>query len=298
MSRGLVVRIDPHVHSIDSYDARAPAELLLAQARAVGLDGIVVTDHDAIEESLRAAELAPEFGLIGIPGVELSTADGHLLAIGVEELPEAGRPLVESVAQVRDLGGVAVVPHPFQRSRHGVRRRDLRACDAVEAFNAWSVTGYRNWRARAFAERHGYPTLGASDAHSVAMVGRAYTEITVDDPAATRADDRRRTTGPTSHSFAPSGRSRRRRESAARANGVLPNEVRQGSSEERSESDGEERPVSRADVDGDQLLAAIRNGATDFEGRRTPVARCLAAYAANAGRKTGALLRARFPEWA
>lgn len=237
MSRGLALRIDPHVHSIDSYDARAPAELLLAQARAVGLDGIVVTDHDAIEESLRAAELAPEFGLVGVPGVELSTADGHLLAIGVEELPAAGRPLAESVAQVRELGGVAVVPHPFQRSRHGVRRRNLVNCDAVEAFNAWSVTGYRNWRARAFAERRGYPTLGASDAHSVAMVGRAYTEITIDDPAATRAD-----------------------------------------------------------VDGDRLLAAIRDGSTDFEGRRTPVARCLAAYAASAGRKTGALLKARLSE--
>lgn len=237
MSRRLTLRIDPHVHSIDSFDARAPAELLLAQARAVGLDGVVVTDHDAIEESLRAAALAPEFGLVGIPGVELSTADGHLLAIGVEERPDAGRPLSESVAQVREMGGVAVVPHPFQRSRHGVRRRDLLDCDAVEAFNAWSVTGYRNWRARAFAERRGYPTLGASDAHSVAMVGRAYTEITIDDATTTRAD-----------------------------------------------------------VDGDRLLAAIRDGATALEGRRTPLARCLATYAACAGRKTGALLKARLSE--
>ena len=262
MSRALALRIDPHVHSIDSFDARAPAELLLAQAQAIGLDGIVVTDHDAIEESLRAAALAPEFGLIGLPGVELSTADGHLLAIGVEELPEA-------VAQVRELGGVAVVPHPFQRSRHGVRKRALVDCDAIEAFNAWSVTGFRNRRAQAFADRHGYPTLGASDAHSIAMVGRAYTEITIDEPAATRADDRG--------------------ESAVRTNGVLLSGAKQGSSDRRS--DGEERPVSRADVDGEHLLAAIRDGAISFEGRQTPVARCLAAYAANAGRKTGAVVR-------
>jgi predicted metal-dependent phosphoesterase TrpH len=45
-------------------------DLLLEYTRDIGLDGIVVTDHDEIDESLRAAGLAPEFGLVGVPGVE------------------------------------------------------------------------------------------------------------------------------------------------------------------------------------------------------------------------------------
>ncbi|MFC6942119.1 PHP domain-containing protein [Salinirubellus sp. GCM10025818] len=177
------VRIDPHVHSAASYDGRDPPELLLEQAAAVGLDAVVVTDHDRIEASLRAADLAPEFGLIGIPGAEISTAHGHLLGIGIEELPDPGRPMDETVATVRDLGGVAVVPHPFQRTRHGARRRVLQSIDidGIETYNAWLFTGYRNLRARAFAHRNGLTSLAGSDAHSVTTVGRAFTEMEFED---------------------------------------------------------------------------------------------------------------------
>lgn len=180
MDSGVTVSIDPHVHSEDSYDAHEPVELLLEQASDIGLDGIVVTDHDAIGESLRAAELAPEYGLLGIPGVEVSTAAGHLLAIGVESCPEPHRPLSETITEIREAGGAAVVPHPFQRTRHGIRRRRLTDCDAIEVYNSWIFTGYRNRRARQFAERHEYPGVAASDAHSAKYLGRAYTELTID----------------------------------------------------------------------------------------------------------------------
>jgi predicted metal-dependent phosphoesterase TrpH len=174
------LRIDPHVHSAGSYDGSDPVELLLEQAAEIGLDGIVVTDHDVIDESLRAATLAPEYGLLGIPGVEVSTAVGHLLAVGVEELPPRRAPLDETVAWVREHGGVAIVPHPFQRSRHGVPQRHLTDCDALEVFNSWLFTGFRNRRARRFATERGYPAVAASDAHDVTHVGRAYTELVVE----------------------------------------------------------------------------------------------------------------------
>ncbi|MFC5972732.1 PHP domain-containing protein [Halomarina salina] len=180
MGREVSVAIDPHVHSEGSYDGHEPVERLLERAVEVGLDGIVVTDHDTIEESLRAADLAADYGLVGIPGVEVSTAQGHLLAIGVEQRPPPGDPFDETVERVRELGGVAVVPHPFQRTRHGVGKRSVGDCDAVEVYNAWVFTGYRNRRARRFADANGYPGVAASDAHSAAYVGRAYTELLLD----------------------------------------------------------------------------------------------------------------------
>ncbi|UIP00384.1 PHP domain-containing protein [Halobaculum sp. CBA1158] len=177
--RDAVVRIDPHVHSEGSYDGHEPVELVLEHAADIGLDGVVVTDHDAIEESLRAAAIADEYGLVGVPGVEVSTAVGHLLAIGVTECPPRGRPFDETVERIREDGGVAVVPHPFQRSRHGVRKRRIGDCDGIEVYNSMVFTGYRNRRARTFAARLDHPMLGASDAHSIRHVGRAYTEITL-----------------------------------------------------------------------------------------------------------------------
>lgn len=179
MATDTTVTIDPHVHSEDSYDGREPVELLLEQASDIGLDGIVITDHDEIEESLRAADIAPDYGLIGIPGVEVSTAAGHLLAIGVEERPDPRQPLPETVDEIRNLGGVAVVPHPFQRTRHGIRKRRITDCDAIEVFNSWVFTGYQNRRAKRFARNNDYPGIAASDAHSAMYLGRAYTELTI-----------------------------------------------------------------------------------------------------------------------
>lgn len=179
--QGRLLRIDPHVHSEGSYDGHEPVELILEHAAEIGLDGVVVTDHDEIEESLRAADLAPDYGLVGIPGVEVSTAHGHLLAIGIEQCPTRGLPFDETVTRVRDAGGIAIVPHPFQRSRHGVRKRHIDDADGVEVYNSMLFTGYRNRRANRFAERRDFPKLGASDAHYLGNVGRAYTEVALDE---------------------------------------------------------------------------------------------------------------------
>lgn len=189
MPTTITLSVDPHVHSDGSYDGHEPVELILEHAADIGLDSVVITDHDVIDESLRAAKLAPRYGLIGIPGVEVSTAHGHLLALGVDELPFSGKPFYETVEAVREMGGVAVVPHPFQRSRHGVRKRRIRDCDAVEVYNSMLFTGYRNRRARAFAKRNDYPKLGASDAHYLPNVGRAYTEIEIETARGTSRSD-------------------------------------------------------------------------------------------------------------
>jgi predicted metal-dependent phosphoesterase TrpH len=174
-------QLDLHVHSDTSYDGHEPVSLVLEHVAEIGLDGVVITDHDRIEGSLRAARLAPEYGLVGIPGVEVSTSDGHLLAIGVEETPAKGLPLQSTIDTVHNMGGVAVVPHPFQRTRHGVRKRVLHTADpdAIEAYNSMLFTGYQNRRASRYAKSFGYPTVGGSDAHYLPNVGRAYTQIDV-----------------------------------------------------------------------------------------------------------------------
>lgn len=174
-------QLDLHVHSDTSYDGHEPPALILEHAAEIGLDGVVVTDHDRIEGSLEAARLAPSFGLVGIPGVEVSTSDGHLLAIGVEDTPAKGLPLQSTIDTVHAMGGIAVVPHPFQRTRHGVRKRVLHTADpdAIEAYNSMLFTGYQNRRASRYASAFGYPTVGGSDAHYLPNVGRAYTQIDV-----------------------------------------------------------------------------------------------------------------------
>lgn len=174
---GTRISIDPHVHSEASFDGKEPIDLILEHAADIGLDAVAITDHDEIDASIKAAEIADDYGLIGVPGVEVSTSVGHLLALGVDERPEENKPLKQTIKRIREMGGAAVIPHPFQRTRHGIKKRKITRPDAIETYNAWIFTGYRNRRAKKYARNRDLPGVASSDAHSVGTVGRAYTEI-------------------------------------------------------------------------------------------------------------------------
>ncbi|WP_119814187.1 PHP domain-containing protein [Halalkaliarchaeum desulfuricum] len=179
-----MLSVELHTHSSLSHDGRDPVELLLGQAEAVGLDALAVTDHDEIDASLEAAELAPEYGLVGIPGMEVTCAVGHVLALGVEELVPAGLPYDETLDRIRQQGGIAVIPHPFQKSRHGVAAYvtddQLAGADAIEVYNSRLLTGRANRKAERFARARGLSMTAGSDAHISEMVGQAVTDVDAD----------------------------------------------------------------------------------------------------------------------
>ncbi|SDM16408.1 hypothetical protein SAMN04487949_1104 [Halogranum gelatinilyticum] len=180
-----MLSVELHTHSSLSYDGRDPVELLLEQAAAVGLDAIAVTDHDEIDASLEAAERAADYGLVGITGMEVTSAAGHVLALGIDELVPAGLSFDETLDRIWEQGGVAVVPHPFQKSRHGVAphisRDQLANADAIEVYNSRLLTGLANRKAEKFAERRELPMTAGSDAHISEMVGQAVTEVATDE---------------------------------------------------------------------------------------------------------------------
>ncbi|MFO7927666.1 MAG: PHP domain-containing protein [Halobacteriota archaeon] len=176
-----MLSVELHSHSDLSYDGRDPIELLLEQAEAIGLDALAVTDHDEIDASLEAASVADEYDLVGIPGMEVSSAAGHVLALGVETLIPAGLSYDETLDRIGSQGGVAVVPHPFQSSRHGVAAHitldQLANADAIEVYNSRLFTGRANRQAERFAEERDLPMTAGSDAHIAEMVGQAVTEV-------------------------------------------------------------------------------------------------------------------------
>ena len=183
-----MLSVELHAHSSLSHDGHDPVELLLEQAAAVGLDALAVTDHDELDASLEAAELAPEFGLVGIPGMEVSSAAGHVLAFGVSDPVPPGLSFEETLDHIHAQGGIAVVPHPFQSSRHGVAakvgREEIATADAIEVYNSRLLTGRANRKAERFALGHGLPMTAGSDAHISEMVGQAITEVGTDERSA------------------------------------------------------------------------------------------------------------------
>ena len=106
---------DLHIHSMHSLDATTTVRAVLKQAADVGLDVIAITDHDEIIGSLEARDLAPQYGVEAIPGVEITTSEGHLVALFIENLPPGGMSLDDTLLWIGHHGGIAIAPHPFNQ---------------------------------------------------------------------------------------------------------------------------------------------------------------------------------------
>lgn len=175
--RGL--RFDLHVHSQFSPDGAGSIREIAQEARRKGLRGFALTDHNVFPPKERLAE-AREVGLVAVPGTEVSTVEGHCLAIGIQREVAPRKPLAETIEAVRDAGGVAIPSHPYRRV-HGVGERALdavrSALTTIEVYNASDGHTRRNARADAYARRHGLAGSGGSDAHRVVEVGNAYALI-------------------------------------------------------------------------------------------------------------------------
>jgi predicted metal-dependent phosphoesterase TrpH len=176
---------DLHLHTLASdglIGARALVEHVVANTH---LDVIAVTDHDETSAALEAREYAARRGhaVEVVPGVEVTTRDGHLLCLWLEERPPALWPLLRTAEWVRARGGLCVAPHPFTRWTHSLSERALLAAveknlvAGVEVMNASLAGRASRPRALAFAEAHGLAQLGASDAHMVSMIGLARTRF-------------------------------------------------------------------------------------------------------------------------
>jgi predicted metal-dependent phosphoesterase TrpH len=177
---------DLHVHSWYSADAADTPEDLIAAAKARGLDGIAITDHDTckahaycLEKGLAREDGLPVDDFLVVPGVEVSTLDGHLLCIGTT-LPNLNdRFAAEVCAEIAKRGGVAIPAHPFDHWRSGIRRRilDTLPIRVLEGFNAAVTSRSYNEKATAYAKERGLVITAGSDAHHASAVGISHTRF-------------------------------------------------------------------------------------------------------------------------
>ncbi len=182
----MIHRFELHAHSWYSADACDAPEDLIAAARARGLSGLAITDHDTCEahdhllaNGLERPDGQPVDGFLVIPGVEVSTADGHLLCIGTTLPRMRGFPAAKVVAAIHDRGAVAIPAHPWDRWRAGIVKAKLDALPirAIEVFNAANTSRAYNEHALAYAKQRGLSMTAASDAHHASAVGTSWTEF-------------------------------------------------------------------------------------------------------------------------
>lgn len=181
------LRLDLHVHTRVSPDALDVPERVVEAARAMGLNGIAITDHDRggayrhlCELGLADASGLPVDGFLVVPGVEVSTNEGHVIVLGAAfETPAVPGGITSQtlVRMAHAKGLLAVAAHPFERSRSGVGQSTLERVpfDAIEVFNSKTLEPGANVKAAAWASQHRLPSVAGSDAHFADTVGRAHT---------------------------------------------------------------------------------------------------------------------------
>ncbi len=184
-------------------------ELLAYVEQDGDLDVVAVTEHD----TLRAADEARDLHARGnyrfelICGMEVTTLDGHVLALFIDEPVASFRRMEETLAAIHAQGGLAIVPHPLSWLTRSVGARVLERIaaarndgvhfDGMEEYNLSPAGRVTAAKARQLnRERFQLAALGSSDAHFLQSIGSAYTRF--DGSSATdlrRAIERKATSG-------------------------------------------------------------------------------------------------------
>ncbi len=177
-----MLKLDLHIHSQYSEDGIGSPEEIIKNLKRRGLQGLSITDHNTLEGSLKAIKIAPK-DFIVIPGVEISTLDGHLIALNIKEEVKRGLPIQETIDKVIDLGGIPIVPHLY-RNMSGIKKEKLFEINgkisAIEVFNSCS-TPQTNLKTAKIANRLNLGGTGGSDSHDPEYVGYGYTILNSND---------------------------------------------------------------------------------------------------------------------
>lgn len=172
------MRVDLHLHSRYSQDAKSTLEGLIARCRATGLDRIALTDHNTADGALKLREMAPELAIVG---EEIRTTEGgEIIGLWISKTITPWRSAEAVMDEVHGMGGLVYIPHPFDPWRPHFEPEQLtrlaNRIDIIETYNAWCNTT-ANQAAEKFAESFGKPAAWGSDAHASDELGHSWQEV-------------------------------------------------------------------------------------------------------------------------
>ncbi|HEY7976421.1 MAG TPA: CehA/McbA family metallohydrolase, partial [Ktedonobacterales bacterium] len=179
-----LARADLHLHT-NLGDGTASPQRVLEVARQRNLQVIAVTDHDHLEGAKRLQELMDRDQVRDVQliwGVEVTTRDGHFLGLFIRKAPRFLLRAEEAIEQIKDQGGLCVIPHPMGRLVPSLSRRkidDLLSrgyqIDAIELYNPSPANASMRDEVRRLNGQWGLAATGSSDAHFWQHIGAAYT---------------------------------------------------------------------------------------------------------------------------
>ena len=175
-----MLKMDSHIHSEYSPDSSSKIDDILKKAKIEKIDVIAISDHNTVDGTDEVIKKTRNTDILAIPSIEISSKDGHIIGFGCEENISSNLTPEETIDKIHDLGGIAIIPHPYCFYRHGLlHKRDYKNLkfDAIETKNARFIVGYCNRKAKNLSKKENVPSLGARDAHYWKFVGDCYSLV-------------------------------------------------------------------------------------------------------------------------
>ena len=190
---GSTLLVDIHTHTYPrSDDSFIAADDLVEAAKAKGLDGLCVTEHDVFWDPADTLALSRRHDFLVLPGCEVNTDSGHVLVFGLEKYVFGMHHLAFLRGLVERAGGVMVAAHPYRRRYQPDQAHNPEAygsmvesacadelfsvCEAIEALNGRAREGETRF-SMDMGDRLVLRMTGGSDAHRLDRVGDVATRF-------------------------------------------------------------------------------------------------------------------------
>lgn len=178
MVRDGLIKVDCHVHTYRSGDARTSLQEIEAAAIGAGIDVVCITDHGTTLGAEEALELFTKIDVV--VGQECRTWAGEIIGLFLQERIPGNLQPEAVVAAIKEQGGLVYLPHPFCAMHNGLQssfiEKLLDQIDIIEVHNA-KATAVGNRHAEELASVSGKVSGAGSDAHYAQFVGKAHVEV-------------------------------------------------------------------------------------------------------------------------
>ncbi|MGP3667216.1 MAG: CehA/McbA family metallohydrolase [Candidatus Bathyarchaeota archaeon] len=179
----LKIKIDTHIHTIFSGDSLITVKDALYISKIKGLDCICVTDHDIVKVTEKFNRESSKNDVIIIPGIEVTTEEGHLVGLGVTRPVKTKLSAAETAEKIREAGGLVVIPHPENPFKHSLKlNKDILSevkPNAIEALTIVQTLLKPNLNK--LIKTFNIPLIAGSDSHIPHTVGSIYTIVEVEE---------------------------------------------------------------------------------------------------------------------
>lgn len=165
--------IDSHIHTYHSYDSFMKPKKIIQIAKARGLDGIIICDHNTIKGALEAYKINEDKNFTVIIGAEIATDAGDITGIFLSK--EIKSKTIDAVIkEIKEQGGKIILNHPYKG--HNLSKIDFSQIDFIEGYNS-RLTEEDNNKAIKLATKYNIPIIAGSDAHLYTEIANCKTSI-------------------------------------------------------------------------------------------------------------------------